>query len=107
MGTNPFAGGHIQMGKDDLGNQIRPEPEQSVELSQYDARMSCDTTPTSRVNWVTADGSEGRSASDVGMMVDTTPSNRVDTSPPSGSADVDTNPQSGSADVDPPAPSDQ
>jgi hypothetical protein len=62
----------------------------SFEGSGYDAGLSLDTTPTSRVDWAADRQLEGRSAYDAKMVVDTTPTARLEpiTPPSSGSAVV-------------------
>jgi hypothetical protein len=69
----------------------------SFEGSSYDAGLSLDTTPVSRVEWNQGPDWEQRSAYDAKMMVDTTPSVRPDAATP---------PYSGT-DSDVTAPSDQ
>jgi hypothetical protein len=45
----------------------------SFEGSGYDAGLTLDTTPTSRVDWAAGQQPERRSAYDAKMVVDTTP----------------------------------
>lgn len=47
-----------------------------VEGSGYDARLTLDTTPTSRVQWNDGPPPEQRSAYDAAMITDTTPTAR-------------------------------
>jgi hypothetical protein len=55
--------------------------------SSYDAGLSLDTTPTSRVQWDAERESEQRSAYDAKMIADTTPTTRWEPVTPSSGAD--------------------
>lgn len=59
----------------------------TFEGSGYDARLSLDTTPTSRVQWDAEQQSEQRSAYDAMMIVDTTPTTRWEPVTPSCSTE--------------------
>jgi hypothetical protein len=60
----------------------------SFEGSSYDAGLSLDTTPTTRVEWDPSREWAGRSAYDAKLMVDTTPAVRPDVVvPPYNSTD--------------------
>jgi len=57
----------------------------SFEGSGYDARLSLDTTPTSRVDWAADRQSVQRSAYDAKMIADTTPTTRIEPIAPQSS----------------------
>lgn len=60
----------------------------SFEGSGYDAGLTLDTTPTSRVDWAAGQQPEQRSAYDAKMVVDTTPTTRPEPiTPPSSLPD--------------------
>jgi hypothetical protein len=75
------------MGTDNSSDEMREitpvDAESFVKHSRYDTALPIDTTPTSRVEWITDGASEPRSAFDANMIVDTTPTARPEPAAPS------------------------